>query len=1374
MKALTDFERAKVLGVEIAKRELAEYLAMDVVKDEDTISKMTYDIDDKNIMLLELRSKIIHCTRAIDQDRDTRNYESLLDYQQIFRLEAEISEIAARLLVLKEEWDSFLGYIGGIQFVDDLRGDEAEKYVSLTKEIKIKVKRRREIIDDLYYDITQQLKHIKKVKGKDRLIYYNGHLEWDSPVDIEKTAENTENYEAALREAEKAARALTTPNKVIIRSRDGVAPVLLIIDSFIPRKQLDGLLRNISRINFVHTTMTENVEDAFMLVQNGLSAGKNVALTVNRGIHRSSRVSFFATLRALKSAYVPTPRLVCVDGYKVLRRLEWHLDISTSISSMEMYNVEESYAAIVKFGVSKHVVELLRSALPEGSATCNESGSDANRLPVSHNTGVYDERMVSQQLRVMPQWFRSILKSDVNYFLAHVNDTVNSQCTDIGMYDLSDAKSAQAYAFLVLAASVSSICGLWRQTEPRDVWSTADILKGALEFSKKCTTPEALCDLLDYDTLSICNMPGQKFLKGSSTFYGAWNHLRESYGFYEHPAVLLITSWYSATLQFFEKCAPASGFPAFTDTDLIDTTIELDWKMDVINEFDENKLAGEILSVCFSHAMVHQDILPVILYSSQKDIQDVTKSMVVSTTELHVVTVFHQGPNVYVSAERGIETVDYASPISSLHPVPRNRSTDPICFGYIRQDDIMPIFQPNAVEIFEGRIPYFKFGRGLPKWYEVLAAWLRVQNMSVNNCLYHNVSIARSRYLLSSFMGRIDGHVCRVEAFEECFGVIVCAVHGLPGGVQVLRFGNAEYRELAKFCDNDEEKPALDNVDVHRSSILFSDRLKVVPSANMMEFLTSPTLCLGPRAIGNPKVVLRKKAGPGRRLGSQAVKFEGAEFIISVYEIHNETDAYFLRILLYDPQTSKTVEYRISPMERILLFNGMDTYVFPLIVARFKVSRVLKGEFTQHEDPLVQLDEKVIKKAQAINYQRESTKAASSGDELYRLCSVSDHVEALDKDFSGSNDSSDIEAGRRAVPIGDDDVVYVLYFDRSLNEVDTGNIRTSVSLCLPREGFVFAIIDKINRYRMQKFIPYSDIYRVLKFSFDDFMEIVDSIDDADTVLELFEDIMEQLDTDLDNDFGSRLVLNPYEAGTSEPLFVAFILPAEDDDFDQDEHDSDDSSSADASLEAEFGLLTAYVAQRGNSKKGGYIAYATSAVDYDEHTGDGAVVDDSTDEHLWNPYRRNYQMSALSELLTGTKRKQRLIEHQNSSPGNEITVADALEMGKVREGVGGRRRGKISAFLRHKDVKAIARPKFISKYVIQKSYVYFQKTAEKSGDMSRLCWRGKMTPKDLSGNAGGAETPLVMSKRSSKLTKLSSLHDTKVNIMLSYITAGTVI
>lgn len=1359
LKALTDFERSKVLGVDIARRELAEYLAMDVVKDEDTIAKMNYDIDDKNIMLLELRSKIIHCNRAIEQDKETRDYEIMLEYQDIYKAEAEVSQIEARLLVLKEEWDAFISYIGGIQFVDDLRGEEMQQYEAYTTEIKAKIARRREILADMFTNMTNQIQRVKKVKQNDRQIYYMGHLEWDAPVDIEKQAEATENYEAALREAEKAARALTTPNKVIILPNINAAPVLLIIDSFIPQRQLDSLLRNISRINFLHSSLQDDLETVFTFVQDGLGAGKNVALTVNRGIHRAARVSFFSTLRALKTAFVPTPRVVCVDGYKILQRQDWHLGVSTNYSSLEMYNVEESYAAIVKFGKAQHVVELLRSALPGYPTAFTSSGGDcrAQALAVQFEGDLSEETPIETEgprhhaLRRIPQWFHKILRDDMTAFLSDIKAEVKNN-DDIAMYDLSDAKSAQTYAFLVLAASVASLCGLWRQQELRDVWSTADIINGARSLAAKCSTAQQLVDLLGHGTLSVCTMPGQKFLRGSSSFYGAWNHLNESYGFYDRPVVLLVTSWYNATLQFFEKCAHASGFPDYTDTDLVDTTLEMSWTKDVMEEFDENRLAGEILSVCFSHCKLFEDVLPVILYSSQKDLTDVTKSMVVSVTELHVVRVYHQGKNVYYSAEKGVDSVDYSAPSSGLHPVPRNKGPSTVCFGYIHQDEVIPVFQPNAVEIFEGRISYFKLGRGNPKWFEVLAPWLRIQNISENFHLYHNVDIARSRYLLTSFMGKVDGYYCRVEAFEECFGVIVCVVHGLPGGVQVLRFGNTVYRDLIQYCDVDEEKPALDNVDVHRTAILFADRLKIVPSKNMMDFLTKPTLCMGPRSFDIPQVVLRKRGGPGRRLGSQAVKFEGAEFIISVYEIHNETDAYFLRVLLYDPAASKTVEYRISPIERILLFNGLSTYVFPLIVARFKVSRVLKSEFTQHEDPLIQLDESIIQKAQDLNFKTQSAKAAQAGDDLYNLCSIGDHVEALDRDFDGSNDSSDIEAGRRAVPISDDDVVYVLYFDRSLNTVNTGNIQTSISLCLPREGFVLAVIDKIKRYRIQKFIPYADMYRVLKYTYNDFLEIVDSIDDADTVLELFEEIMEQLETDLDDDFGTRLVLNPWEPGSAEPLFVAFIQHAEDGEF-ADNDESEVSSSA-ASLAAEFGLLSEYMLHRGNPLKRGYIAYSSPTVNYTEQDGDA----EDSESGL---YRRDYEISALSELLTATKRAERLIVQLNNSPEKALTVADALHMNGVREGVGGRRRGLMSTFLRAKDVRGISKPKYISKYVMQKSYVYFQRSAEKLGDMSRLCWRGRLTPQDFASNTDGAAPSTSYSKRSSKLTRLTSLHDTRV-------------
>jgi hypothetical protein len=65
--------------------------------------------------------------------------------------------------VLKEEWDAFIGYIGGIQFIDDLRGSELDQYHAMTIDIKTKIARRRGLLDALHADISSQIAAVKRL-----------------------------------------------------------------------------------------------------------------------------------------------------------------------------------------------------------------------------------------------------------------------------------------------------------------------------------------------------------------------------------------------------------------------------------------------------------------------------------------------------------------------------------------------------------------------------------------------------------------------------------------------------------------------------------------------------------------------------------------------------------------------------------------------------------------------------------------------------------------------------------------------------------------------------------------------------------------------------------------------------------------------------------------------------------------------------------------------------------------------------------------------------------------------------------------------------------------------------------------------------------
>ena len=44
--------------------------------------------------------------------------------------------------------------------------------------------------------------------------------------------------------------------------------------------------------------------------------------------------------------------------------------------------------------------------------------------------------------------------------------------------------------------------------------------------------------------------------------------------------------------------------------------------------------------------------------------------------------------------------------------------------------------------------------------------------------------------------------------------------------------------------------------------------------------------------------------------------------LLTLCEVHGAGDSHMLRVCLYDPKSSRSVEYRISPLERLLLSNA--------------------------------------------------------------------------------------------------------------------------------------------------------------------------------------------------------------------------------------------------------------------------------------------------------------------------------------------------------------------------------------------------------------------------------------------------------------------
>lgn len=80
---------------------------------------------------------------------------------------------------------------------------------------------------------------------------------------------------------------------------------------------------------------------------------------------------------------------------------------------------------------------------------------------------------------------------------------------------------------------------------------------------------------------------------------------------------------------------------------------------------------------------------------------------------------------------------------------------------------------------------------------------------------------------------------------------------------------------------------------------------------------------------------LRKRQGPGRFTGRKVLMVGKVRLVITLFELDSDTNSHELRVVLYETRHSQTAEYRLSSMERLMLFQD-DKPLLEQICARLR------------------------------------------------------------------------------------------------------------------------------------------------------------------------------------------------------------------------------------------------------------------------------------------------------------------------------------------------------------------------------------------------------------------------------------------------------
>lgn len=275
----------------------------------------------------------------------------------------------------------------------------------------------------------------------------------------------------------------------------------------------------------------------------------------------------------------------------------------------------------------------------------------------------------------------------------------------------------------------------------------------------------------------------------------------------------------------------------------VETIREFDWVQDAYSYATE-ALVGDVLERCLDECLVeHYEHCPVTVYTHRQDINNRESQMVIPVKTTNPVRIYHKGNDAFVAVKMNRGQMVHIARLqeqytSTFKPsaeevfVPNEHGNRPMneamvpsdsfyYFTVVSMGHVVKMLRPTSMEIFEGKIPQFNVGNdeNSDKWYQLLSSWTKLDNIGEE----FEVSSLRTRQLLLSKLGNVNGYHCRLEIFEECFGEVLILIHGVvPNKILKLRFTRHMLQSLLHVCDEHEEKEQLEAVDIHALAAICS------------------------------------------------------------------------------------------------------------------------------------------------------------------------------------------------------------------------------------------------------------------------------------------------------------------------------------------------------------------------------------------------------------------------------------------------------------------------------------------------------------------------------------------------------------------------
>eukprot|EP01038_Epipyxis_sp_PR26KG_P004344 gene4344-6147_t len=952
-------------------------------------------------------------------------------------------------------------------------------------------------------------------------------------------------------------------------------PVIIFVDCHIPRNMISTLISILEKYKFKVCQTAQNDPLLFTEIQNFVDNQIHPILLISKHEIQTGRTTFVNQFSHLLQSILPIPRVVGIDFFNDLRFEDWsslfaplHHYIESEMKNSKISHVNQLKKSEnnISDNISLHSSSLQIGKIRKLSKLFKKMLIDERRKLINPSLSRLSNKDNSSCH--IPVWLMASFQKDFQSFLTNISHFIQNK-TKLSSLNSKNI-SISIYADLVLAATFSFMTGFWTDVDLSD-WSLHHLLTGAERFMQACQTlsNNQLCDLINISSISTlkCDLFLKSKLEKAKLLDRAWSYLA-CLDLYNSPARYVFYKWIQEMFILLETLCLSGGWANSSSYDSlkVDFVRNMNWNNDICCKDPLTELVGELLFECFKPQLVYEEPnCPMKYYFDRQNFESIDEQSIGTALMTQHVCVYQLNDLAIVGVKINNNGRNEEDSVSLRLPKLGWKF-----FNIIETKEIIRMAQPNNTEIFEGKVKKYDLKSGKYTWFQLLSRWVCLDNIGEK----FGIELIRARHLILSKLGVINGYLIRQEIFEERFGEVRILLYGLKSKINAFSLiedipskegGNYNNKggavtfmvdrnvifQLIQVCDLYEEKDKLEALDAQSIAYIFSDRLKITPSKCWKSFLHYNDL-LPRKKSYDLTVKLRRKQGPGRLVGRKLIIISNIELLLTIYELDNDTNSQALRIVLYEFCSCQTVEYRLSSMERLVLFRDDISIVE-------QIQKRIRSVYCEYYNPKNGTN---IPKRQMIIIKNEKFQTSFepfeiAGDQEYDILPIStsfNHHLNADKLDDGSlledgslstdakynfenhdklltGDEND-SLSQQQFPITEKNDAnstssvwgWSIYFNRAVLDEFIGNLVVSAGLSTVLGGFTITVFDQRTYYEAYRFISYSQSCKLLEDKTNTVLEKQLSQLDESVAFDLLDELMELLSLHVDDYGNLSLVL----------------------------------------------------------------------------------------------------------------------------------------------------------------------------------------------------------------------------------------------------------